>query len=173
MLALPVVHIDSHYWRSAGGARIESTPEQWSACHKDLIAADQWVTDGMKLGVFVERLQRADTVVYLDLPTRACLSGIVRRRIRYHGQVRPDLGVYDRINWEFVRWICSFRRRQRPRILTLLRTFDGGVVVLQSRRDVRRFLATIRETAAPSEARGGSDIGQARGHTTIGALDRR
>ncbi len=71
--------------------------------------------------------------------------------------MRPDLGVYDRINWDFVRWICSFRRRQRPEILELLRTFDGELVVLQSRRDVRRFLAAIRETASRLEARGGGD----------------
>jgi adenylate kinase family enzyme len=149
LLALPAVHIDSQYWRSIGGIRVESTPEQWAARHRELIAMDQWVVDGMKLGVLAERLERADTVVYLDLPTRACLFGIARRRIRYRGQLRPDLGVYDRISWAFVRWICLFRRRQRPRILDLLRAFNGEVVVLHSRRDVRRFLATVRQSAAP------------------------
>jgi adenylate kinase family enzyme len=151
LLALPVVHIDSHYWRSVGAVRIESTPEQWSACHRNLIAGDRWVIDGMKLGVLAERLRRADTVVYLDLPTRTCLSGIARRRIRYRGQIRPELGVYDRINWAFLRWICSFRRRQRPQILELLETFGGELVVLQSRRDTRRFLAAISDTASRSE----------------------
>lgn len=28
-LDLPVVHIDSHYWRAVDGERVESTPEQW------------------------------------------------------------------------------------------------------------------------------------------------
>lgn len=169
LLALPVVHIDSHYWRSVDGVRVESTPGQWSACHQDLVATDHWVIDGMKLGVLAERLRRADTVVYLDLPTRACLFGIARRRIRYRGQMRPDLGVYDRINWQFVRWICSFRRRQRPTILELLRTFDGEVVALRSRRDARRFLAAITDTSTRLEAPGGGDIGQAHSHTTVSA----
>jgi adenylate kinase family enzyme len=57
-------------------------PEQWAARHRELIATDQWVVDGMKLGVLAERLERADTVVYLDLATRACLFGVARRRIR-------------------------------------------------------------------------------------------
>jgi adenylate kinase family enzyme len=70
-LDLPVVHIDSHYWRTVDGERVESTPEQWRECHRDLIAADAWVIDGMKLGVLAERLARADTVIYLDLPTRS------------------------------------------------------------------------------------------------------
>jgi len=99
---------------------VESTSEQWSACHRGLIARDRWVIDGMKLGVLAGRLQRADAVVYLDLSTLSCLLGVARRRVRYRGQLRPDLGVYDRISWEFVRWIYSFRTRQRPRILDLL-----------------------------------------------------
>jgi adenylate kinase family enzyme len=57
-LDLPVVHIDSHYWRTVDGERVESTPEQWRECHRDLIAADAWVIDGMKLGVLAERLAR-------------------------------------------------------------------------------------------------------------------
>jgi adenylate kinase family enzyme len=158
LLALPVVHLDSQYWRSIGGMRVESTPEQWAARHRELIATDHWVVDGMKLGVLAERLQRADTVVYLDLPTHACLSGIARRRIRYRGEMRPDLGVYDRISWEFLRWIYSFRRRQRPRILDLLRAFSGDVVVLHSRRDVRSFLASVSQSGLPTDRRPASRL---------------
>lgn len=153
LLALPVVHIDSHYWRLVNGLRVESTPEEWAACHRELVATERWVMDGMKLGVLAERLRRADTAVFLDLPTHTCLIGIARRRIRYRGQLRPDLGVYDRISLEFVRWIRSFRRRQRPRILGLLRTFDGKVVLLRNRRDVRTFLATVGQSPTPRETR--------------------
>jgi adenylate kinase family enzyme len=142
-LALPAVHIDFHYWRTIDGERIESTPEQWKACHRRLIAQDAWVMDGMKLGVLGERLARADTVIYLDVPTRECLSGILCRRIRHRGHIRPDLGVYDRISWEFLRWVCSFRRRQRPTLLDMIAAFDGQKIVLRRRHEVRRFLEAI------------------------------
>ena len=139
-LALPVVHIDSHYWTLIDEERVESSPDQWVACHRDLIAEDSWVMDGMKFGVLDERLTRADAVIYLDLSTFACLIGVVRRRIRYRGRGRPEIGVYDRITWEFVRWVCSFRRRQRPELLARLAAFDGQTFVLRSRRDTQRFL---------------------------------
>lgn len=142
-LDLPVVHIDSHYWRTVDGKRVESTPEQWREHHRELIAADQWVIDGMKLGVLPERLERADTVIYLDLPTWECLSGIVRRRLRYRGRLCPDLGVYDRINSGFLRWVWVFRRQHRPALLAVLDQFEGECIVLRSRRHVRGFLATI------------------------------
>src|ERR1700733_12043500 len=134
-LDLPIVHIDSHYWRTVDGERVESTPEQWRACHHGLISEKEWVMDGMKLGVLGERLARADTVIYLDLPTRECLSGILRRRLRYRGRSYPDIGVYDQINFAFLRWVWSFRRRHRPRLLQLLASFNGEQIVLRRRRD--------------------------------------
>jgi adenylate kinase family enzyme len=142
-LEVPVVHIDSHYWQIIDDGRVESTAGQWAACHRRLIANNEWVMDGMKLGVLDERLARADTVIYLDLSTAACLSGILRRRMRYRGQLRPDLGVYDHITLEFVRWVWSFRRRQRPVLVAKLALFAGHTILLRRRRDVRRFLDTI------------------------------
>lgn len=142
-LGVPVIHIDSHYWQFRDGQRVESTPEEWATCHRELIARPAWVMDGMKLGLLRERLVRADTVVYLDPPTRSCLLGIFRRRVRYRGQLRPDLGVYDRINREFLSWVWSFRRRQRPGLLEVLTDFDGRVVVIRRRGDVRRFLDSV------------------------------
>ncbi|MDQ6774783.1 MAG: topology modulation protein [Actinomycetota bacterium] len=145
LLDLPVIHIDAHYWREIGGQRLESTPEQWARCHSELVSRDRWIIDGMKAGVLPERLAAAGTVIFLDVSTRACLMGILRRRVRFRGQLRPDVGVYDRISWEFIRWVSSFRRRQRPRILGLLEGRDGEVIVLRSRRDVRRMIAAINQ----------------------------
>jgi adenylate kinase family enzyme len=152
-LEIPVVHIDSHYWRLVDGERVESTPAQWAICHRRLIAKDEWVMDGMKLGVLDERLERADTIICLDLPIRACLSGIARRRLRYRGQPRPELGVYDRITWEFLRWVWSFRRRQRPVMLAKLQAFEGQTFLLRRRRDVRRFLDTVPGQTAAATSR--------------------
>ena len=149
-LALPVVHIDGHYWRGD----VELRPDEWAAAHRGLIDADRWVIDGMKLGTLPERLERADTVVFLDLPARTCLLGVARRRARFRGAMRPDLGVYDRITWEFLRWNVGFRRRHRPRIVALLAAHRPrvDVVILRSRRDVRRWLAGVG-TGAPGETR--------------------
>lgn len=139
-----MLHIDGHYWQQRpDGERVESTPEQWRAIHAEMIARERWVIDGMKLGVLPARLQTADTVVFLDLPVWRCLWGVLRRRLRYRGQMRPDIGVYDRINAEFVRWIWSFGTTARPRILDLLSECSCEVVVLGSRSEVRSFLRSL------------------------------
>ncbi len=148
LLELPVIHIDGHYWREVDGLRVESTPRQWRECHRELVAGDRWVIDGMKLGVLQERLAAADTAIFLDLPTVACLWGIVRRRLRFRGQSRPELGVYDRVTWPFIRWVWSFRRRQRPRILELLAACDIDVIVVRRRRDATALIGHLERRAA-------------------------
>lgn len=142
-LGIPVVHIDSHYWQLASGRRVESTSEEWKASHRRLVARDEWVIDGMKLGVLDERLARADTVIYLDCSTAACVSGIIRRWVHYRGEDRPELGVYVRVNCEFLRWVCMFRRRQRPVLLSKLGTFEGETAILRGRREIKHYLKTI------------------------------
>ena len=144
-LHLPVLHIDGFYWQQQPRTgRLESTPEEWRRIHEELISGERWVIDGMKLGVLPARLAAADTVVFLDLPTWRCLWGVLERRVRFRGQMRPDIGVYDHISVEFVRWIWSFRRRVRPRVLELLDDCSCQVVILQSRRQVAAFLATLQ-----------------------------
>ena len=142
-LRLPVLHIDSFYWRDEGGVRVESTPEQWQAVHEQMISGERWVIDGTKLGVLPARLAAADTVIFLDLPTWRCLLNVVRRRLRFRGQLRPDLGVYDVIGWQFIRWICLFRREHRPRILALLAQARCNVVILRDREEIERFLDNL------------------------------
>ncbi len=142
-LGIPVVHIDGEYWREVGGRRVESTPSEWAQRHRELIARDRWVIDGMKLGVLAERLAAADAVVFLDVSTPACLWGIARRRLRLRGRSCPELGVYDRISWAFVKWIVSFRRHQRPRILDLLGGYDGRVIIVRRRQETESVLQVL------------------------------
>jgi hypothetical protein len=92
------------------------------------------VIDAMKLSLLEHRVRRADTVVFVDVPRRWCFLGVAQR---------DGLGALR--NREFIRWIWEFPRETRPHIQELLerRAGDTRVVVLCSRRDVRRFLASL------------------------------
>lgn len=152
-LCLPVLHIDGFYWQDRPGiGRVESTPDQWRRIHDEFISGERWVIDGMKLGVLQARLAAADTVVFLDLPAWHCLWGVLKRRLRFRGQMRPDIGVYDRINAQFIRWIWSFGRTARPRVLELLDECACQVVVLRNRKHVREFVRTLPRNLASEAA---------------------
>jgi len=100
------------------------------------------------------RLERADTVVFLDFPTRVCLHRVLARRLRYAGRTRPDMApdcperFFDREFPAFLRFVATFRKEHRPRILAALAELSelGGrrrVITLTSPRAAERFLAGV------------------------------
>jgi len=87
--------------------------------------------------------------LHVDLPAWRCPWGVLQRRLRFRGRrLRPDIGVYDRINAEFLRWIWSFRRTARPHILNLIDQSPCHVVILRSHGQARSFLRSLPDPMA-------------------------
>jgi adenylate kinase family enzyme len=148
-LGVTPVHLDGLYydqdWKPLD-------KEQFAALQRDLVAAPRWIIDGNYASSLPIRLHTADTVIFLDLPSWICLCGIARRRIRYGGGQHNDIGVYDRINANVVRYILGYRRRMAPRVRKLIAEHGGNaeVVVLRSRRAARGYLAVVTAQAPTS-----------------------
>lgn len=87
----------------------------------------------------------ADTVIFLDLPALTCLWGILQRRWRYRGGQHRDVGVYDRIRWNFLVYIWRYRRTMAPRVRALIAQHATGarLVTVTSRRQARRLVAQL------------------------------
>jgi adenylate kinase family enzyme len=143
---LPVVHLDVLFWR-----------EGWTSAPRDealrdlaaAIAGDRWILDGNFQGDEGAgedaRFDRADTVIFLDLARSICLWRVLRRLVRDRGRSRPDLpeGSSESFDFALLRWIWSYPKTDRPRVLGLLaRLGERGVDIhhLRSPADVRRFL---------------------------------
>jgi adenylate kinase family enzyme len=141
-LRLPVIHLDAHYWRPGW---VRTPDEEWEPMQPGLFAGDAWVADGNYHSTLRYRTARADTVVFLDFPRRTCLRGVFGRLLRQHGQVRSDMAPEcpEGFDLGFLRWVWSFHRTARPRMLEVLNEFEragGRVVTLSSRRAVDSFL---------------------------------
>lgn len=142
---LPVIHLDREYWRPNW---VEPPEAEWRALNAQLVAGERWVIDGNYGSSMPARLARADLVVWLDLPTRVCLAGALRRMAQHRGRVRPDMreGCPERLNPEFLAflfYILTFRRRKRPTLARILAA--SGVTVVR--------LATVAERALFPHAR--------------------
>jgi adenylate kinase family enzyme len=145
LLDLEVNHLDKFYWRPGW---IESSPDEWLQTVTDLVNRDSWIIDGNYGGTLELRLQKCDTIVFLDMPRLLCLWRIVKRYVRYRRDVRPDIteGCFEKLDYEFVSWVWNFPRRSRPKVLKLIRKHGEGkrVVWLRSNRDVEKFLIEPR-----------------------------
>jgi adenylate kinase family enzyme len=142
LLAITPVHLDGLYYDQDWKPLDQ---EQFAALQRDLVTAPRWIIDGNYAASLPVRLQTADTVIFLDLPGWTCLRGIAQRRIRHRGGQHQDIGVYDRITWNFVRYILGYRRQMAPRVRRLIAGHAGSaeVVVLRSRRAARDYLAAV------------------------------
>jgi len=142
---LPVVHLDKLFWKPGW---VESTKEEID--QKILLEMEKpaWIMDGNYNRTLDLRLQRCDTVIYLDFSTAACLWGVAKRVITTYGTVRPDMGegCPERFDWEFLRWVATYNRDKRQSNYARIRNAPHAkLIVLKNRREVNRFLESIRE----------------------------
>jgi adenylate kinase family enzyme len=141
---LPVIHLDQEYWLPGW---TEPDRDWWNARLTDLAARPEWIIDGQYGSSLLARLQRADLAIFLDLPTPVCLWRIARRIIGTYGRVRPDMGANcpEKFSLEFVHFVATFRRLQRPKVVAALGGSGVRTVWLRSRSEQRAFGTTLRE----------------------------
>jgi adenylate kinase family enzyme len=147
-LGIEPVHLDGLYYDTDWKPLDK---EKFADLQRGLVAAPRWIIDGNYASSLPIRLQAADTVIFLDLPGQACLWGIIQRRLRHGGGQHQAIGVYDRITWNFIRYILGYRRTMAPRVRALIAEHagDAHVVILHNRRGARRYLAALTAPSAP------------------------
>ena len=140
-LSLPVHHLDRLFWKPGWE---EPTRDEWRALQEELCAQPRWILDGNYGGTKELRFASADTIIFLDLPALSCLHGAIRRFLRFRGRSRPDMaeGCPERLDWEFVKRIWTYRRDRRPKTVARLSELEKTkhIIILSSRRAVRRYL---------------------------------
>ncbi|WP_322761951.1 hypothetical protein [Frankia sp. Cr2] len=149
VLDAPLTHLDTIYYDEEWNPL---PPEEFAAKQEQLVADKRWIIEGNYASTLPIRLRAADTVIFLDLPAATCLWGIAQRRWHYRGGQHADVGVYDRITWNFIRYIAGYRRTMRPRVRQLIAEHAPHVqlIILSSRRQSTRFLERLRTGEPPT-----------------------
>jgi adenylate kinase family enzyme len=163
-LGVPHIELDAlHHdpgWQEAPAEVLQARVDAALAA-----APDGWVADGNyhgKLGTSV--LERADTVVFLDLPYWTALRRVlwrtlwrsVTRKELWNGNRETFRNAFSRqsIVWWVIRQHGSYREKWPPRFESLTHL---DVVWLRSARDVREFLQSIQATESMSGSSKGSE----------------
>ena len=137
---IPVLHLDAtHFY----GDWQERDAEEQSSIVRDFLAAnDSWVIDGNYTSVATERFAMTDVTIFLDFNRWFCFFSAYRRSRKYRNVARPDLGVPEKFDRSFRRWILIDSRTKafRQKILGNLNATSGQKVVLKNRRQARKFV---------------------------------
>ena len=140
---LPVVHLDQLFWHPGW---VESTKDEIDAKIMEELGKPRWIMDGNYNRTLPMRLQKCDTVIYLDFSRFVCLLGVLKRVLTTYGTVRPDMaeGCPERFDLDFIKWVWNFNKTKRERYYRLLNEAEGiEKIVLKNRRMVKRFLRSL------------------------------
>jgi adenylate kinase family enzyme len=121
---------------------VQRDPAQTLVMIDAAAAQSAWVFEGNRASNYAGRAARADLIVFLDLPRILRLWRILRRRVRYHGQTRPEMPADcpERLDPAFLAEAWRWDRRKG---LALLAQMQGRTRTLHltSRGAVRNFSA--------------------------------
>ncbi|MCX4785421.1 topology modulation protein [Streptomyces sp. NBC_01221] len=139
ILDAPVTHLDAAFYDDEWNALLM---EKFADLQGEVVSQPRWVIDGNYNSTLQIRLEACDTVVLMDVSTVAALYGILSRQIR-HGAGHKGKGVHNRIHWGVIKYVATYRRKMRPRVMAKIEEFAAGradVVLLANRRQTRRWL---------------------------------
>jgi adenylate kinase family enzyme len=152
VLGIPHVEIDALFHGPAWTPRPEFEADVLA-----FSSGPSWVTEWQYDVVRPLLLDRADLLVWLDLPRGQVLRQVTRRTLRrrvrrvelWNGNLEPPLLTFFTDPEHIVRWAWTTHGRTGPRVAEAGRTKPELTVVrLRSRSDVRRWLdGPLREAA--------------------------
>ena len=141
---LPVVHLDQIFWSPGNWQHLER-----SEFDERLIAEmekPQWIIDGNYSRTLELRLQKCDTVIWLDYNRFVCIWGWLKRVIQNWGKSRPDMGpaCNERLDMEFAKWLWTFNGKNRKKYNRILsQQPDRKIYIFKNRRQLKKFLKKL------------------------------
>jgi adenylate kinase family enzyme len=141
-LGVPVFHMDQLNWRSGW---VESSKAEIVGRLATIIAAERWIVDGNYGGTLAPRVERADTIVYLDFPISLCVIRVLRRIWAYRGRTRPDMteGCPERFDLAFLWYLIRWNAGPRVRTEQVLVGHDSKIIRLRNPSELDRWIGSL------------------------------
>ena len=143
-LNIELIHLDSIYWNPGW---VETPKAEWFKTVEELIRREAWIMDGNYSGTLDLRIRACDTVIFLDLSRLVCLWRVGKRLLLNWNRNRPDMAdeCPEKFNLDFMRWIWSYPKRTRPKVLAMLRENSQSkkIILLRSQKETEEFLAGL------------------------------
>lgn len=132
---LPLFHLDMLYW-NPDKTTVDKTV--FSVRLADVLQKGAWIIDGNYHSTLETRLERCDTVFFLDYPLELCLNGIKSRK----GKPRSDMPwIETEEDKELLGFVERYSSDCRPHVLSLLDgCWDKDIYIFKSRQEADSFL---------------------------------
>ena len=142
ILNIPVYHLDQYCW-NPGWQKVDRV--LFEKKHQEICDKDEWIIDGIARRVFEYRVQRADIVIFLDIPTWRCLYRILKRAFTCFGKVRDSSAAecFESFpSFEFLKFIVMFNKNRKPIIEDILQKYKDKkkIFVVKNNNEIRNLI---------------------------------
>ncbi len=144
---LPIIHIDKMYWKPHWELRDGAELRKMIL---DTIQNDEWIFEGNNFPSFQDRINRADMLIFIDMPRWLRLFRVIKRMITGYGKSRPDMAEdcperFDLKYLKFLKFVYEYDYCGKLRALELLNSVPKDVkgIHLKSRNEVSEFLKSV------------------------------
>ncbi len=127
ILELPVIHLDKYYWSHDWKT---TPPEEWEKIVRNLVIKEKWIIDGNYYNTLKIRMAQAELILFLNVNPIICLFRVLKRI--FMEKNRPDMpkGYADRFDLKFYKYILSYNRKMKPKIMQLLKQTPSKVKIV-------------------------------------------
>ena len=144
LLNLPAIHLDGiNYnanWEEIG-------KEKRDSIILEKIKQDEWIIDGNYSSTLQQRFESSDLVIWLDYSSLSIIKGVLSRYISNFNKEKQEIpGCKERISWEFLKFMITFRRKGRKRIAENIdKISKEKVIIFYNRKDLNEWLENIEK----------------------------
>lgn len=156
ILKLPIYHLDQYYWKPNWQ---QPEFEKFQVIHNQICDKNQWIIDGIYSRTLPYRFDKADVIIFLDLPRYICLFQVCKRILLNYNKITSSSAPScpERFDLNFFKWIWNYKKCSRVEILLLLQNLSGvtsqsgvdssrQVFVLQSQKEIDLFVKKLSKT---------------------------
>ncbi|MCR5704254.1 MAG: adenylate kinase [Eubacterium sp.] len=137
---IPLYHLDMMYWNED---RTTVQRDLFLRKLNEILEQERWIIDGNYESTMEMRIEKSDTIFFLDYPVEVCIEGIMSRR----GKERSDMPWVekpDEIDEEFLEWVRNYNVESRPKVLELLaKNEDKEIIIFHSREEAKEYLKNV------------------------------
>ena len=112
ILKIEVIHLDQYYHKPNWE---EPEEEEWEKTVNKLVKKPSWIMDGTYIESLDKRIEKCDTVIYLDYSILKCFFRVVKRVFADYGKKRSDMaqGCKESIDLSFLKFVLTFNYRNQ------------------------------------------------------------
>lgn len=145
----PIYHLDNLLLNSDWSQKEKG--EWLNICIKEFLSKDIGVVDGNYSSVLDERIDWADLIIFINVPTYRHLLNILKRTIRVNFKLEKRHGTSsdkkEKLDLKFLKWILNWNRSHKKDMFLILESIKNKKVVITNKPkklDIKKLLKSDR-----------------------------